>query len=112
MAQQDLSTGRSGRVTRLGAAALVLAGLVALSASSARRAPVLRAERIELVSPDGVPQAVLAADSAGFLVTVLDPKGRPVAALRLNGEPWLAVQSGNGREVAGLGSPKVHQLRE
>jgi hypothetical protein len=78
----------------------------------AGRPPVLQAERIELVSAEGVPQAVLAADSAGFLVTVLNAQGRPVAALRLNGEPWLAVQSGNGREVAGLGAPKVHQLTD
>jgi hypothetical protein len=89
--------------------ALVLAALAAL-AGFARQTPVLRAERFELISPDGVTRAVLAADTTGFLLTVLDSRGRPLSALRLNPEPWLSVESGGGSEVAGLGAPRVRQL--
>ena len=92
---------------RLGAAAALIA---ALSAFAARGQPILRAERIELVSAEGVRQAVLAADSGGFVVMVLDTQGRAVSSLRLDGEPWLSVQSENGQEVAGLGSPRVRHL--
>jgi hypothetical protein len=88
---------------------LVLAALAALSAFVPRE-PVVRAERIELVSPQGVPQAVLVADSTGFSITILDARGRPVSALRLYAEPWLSVESGSGYEVAGLGAPRVRHL--
>ena len=94
-------------LARLAAAAALI---LAVSAFAARGQPVLQAERIELVSAQGVPQAVLAADSGGFVVTVLDARGRAVSSLRLDGEPWLAVQSGDGEEVAGLGSPRVRHL--
>jgi hypothetical protein len=75
-------------------------------------APVLRAERIELLSPSGAPQALISADSGGVYLTVLDARGRPAGAIRLNREPWLSVRTGDGQEVAGLGAPKVHQLGE
>jgi hypothetical protein len=93
------------------AAALGLAAVAALAAFT-RREPVVRAERIELVSADGVRRAVLAADSTGFVLTVLDARGRPVSALRLNPEPWLSVESGRGEEMAGLGAPRVRHLTE
>jgi hypothetical protein len=110
MSQQHRFTSPAGRIGLLGTVA-ILACALALSAF-ARREPVIQAERIELVSADGVRRAVLAADNSGFRVIVLDGRGRPVSALRLNPEPWLTVESGNGREVAGLGAPKVHHLTE
>lgn len=91
-------------------AVVLLAALLALTAFASQGQPVLRAERIELISAQGVTQAVLAADTAGFVVTVLDARGRPVSSLRLEGEPWLSVQEGSGQEVAGLGSPRVRHL--
>ena len=91
---------------------VLLAALAALSLAALRPQPVLRAERIELLTPGGTTGATLTADSAGMTITLLDPRGRPVGALRLNGEPWLSVQGGDGREAAGLGRPKVHRLGE
>lgn len=110
MTQQHRFIGPAGRTVPIGAV-VILACAIALSAFT-RRQPVVQAERIELVTPDGVRRAVLTADSFGFRVTVVDGRGRPVSALRLSPEPWLSVESGNGREVAGLGAPKVHQLTE
>jgi hypothetical protein len=110
MTQQHRFTSPARRAGPLGAV-VILACALALAAF-ARRQPVVQAERIELVTADGVRRAVLTADSSGFRVIVLDGRGRPVSALRLGPEPWLSVESGNGREVAGLGAPKVHQLTE
>jgi hypothetical protein len=73
---------------------------------------VVRAERVELVNKAGVRQAVLSSDTLGLVVTLLDERGRPTASLRLSGEPWLSVQTASGREVAGLGAPRVHRLTE
>ena len=100
-------------VPSLARAGVLLAAVLFLFATLAmRQAPVLRAERVELLSPSGAPQAVLAADSSGVYLTLLDARGRPTGAIRLNDEPWLSVRSGDGKEVAGLGSPKVHRLGE
>jgi hypothetical protein len=73
---------------------------------------VVQAERLELVSASGVRQAVLSADTLGFAITLLDGQGRPTGILRLSEEPWVSVETGRGREVAGLGAPKVHHLTE
>ena len=95
-------------LSRLGL--LLLAGALLLTTLAMRQAPVIRAERIELLTPSGAAQAVLTADTSGVYLTLLDARGRPAGALRLNGEPWLSVRTGNGQEVAGLGSPKAHRL--
>jgi hypothetical protein len=73
---------------------------------------VVQAERFELVTAQGVRQAILSADTLGFAVTLLDGKGRPSGVLRLNDAPRVAVQTGRGHEVAGLGYPQVHLLTE
>jgi hypothetical protein len=73
---------------------------------------VVQAERFELVTMQGVRQAILSADTLGFALTLLDAKGKPTGILRLTDEPRVAVQTGRGREVAGLGFPKVHNLSE
>jgi hypothetical protein len=77
-----------------------------------RSVAVVQAERFELVTTQGVRQAILSADSLGFALTLLDAKGRPTGILRLSDEPRVAVQTGRGREVAGLGYPQVHNLTE
>jgi hypothetical protein len=84
---------------------LTLAGGLAL-----RPQPVLRAERIELLTASGATQAVISADTGGAYLTLLDARGRAAGAIRLNSEPWLSVRTGDGHEVAGLGAPKVHEL--
>jgi hypothetical protein len=73
---------------------------------------VVRAERVELVDREGRPRALLGVDSLGFTVTLLDERGRRAGSLRLSDEPWLAVETDRGREVAGLGAPKVRNLTE
>jgi hypothetical protein len=92
--------------------ALLAALLLLLAGLAMRQAPVLRAERIELLAPSGAPHALITADSGGVHLSILDSRGRPAGAIRLNREPWLSVRTGDGREVAGLGAPKVHLLGE
>ncbi len=91
--------------------ALVTATLL-LSGYDGKAGEVVQAERLELVTAQGVPRAILNADTVGFAVTLLDERGRPAGILRLSGEPRVAVQTGRGREVAGLGSPTIHNLTE
>jgi hypothetical protein len=100
------------RAQALASAGAVLAATLLLTGYQGRSGEVIQAERLELVTAQGVRQAILSADTVGFAVTLLDRQGRPTGILRLTGEPRVAVQTGRGREVAGLGSPKVHNLRE
>jgi hypothetical protein len=96
-------------VKRLGLVALAVAPIT-LGAFTARPDQVVRAERVELVTSQGVRHAALAADSAGVTLTLFDPRGRPTASLQLSGEPHLAILNGTGREVAGLGPPRAHLI--
>lgn len=88
--------------------------IVAVAASAFRPGPrgIVQAERLELLDAKGSRQATLRADTAGIVLTLLDARGQPSASLRLSGEPWLAVRTGHGREVAGLGLPKPRHLTE
>jgi hypothetical protein len=90
----------------------LLTATLLLTAYAGDPGEVVQAERLELVTAQGVRRAILSADTLGFAATVLDGQGRPTAILRLSGEPRIAVQTGRGREVAGLGSPMVHNLTE
>jgi hypothetical protein len=92
--------------------ALGICALLAVSAFGGRQGQVLRADAVELLGPGGVRRAVLSADTSGFLLTLLDSAGRPEGSLRLTAEPRLAVETGTGREVAGLGFPTVRHLKE
>ena len=105
--ERDFRRMRIGIVAGLG---LVMA--FALSAFGAPSDPVVRAEAVELLDAGAVRRATMSADSAGFVLTLLDGRGRPSGSLRLTAEPRLTVETGRGREVAGLGYPKVHQLTE
>jgi hypothetical protein len=104
---------RHSRHTRaLACGTALLAATLLLTGSAARSRQVLKAERLELVTAQGVRQAILSADTLGFRITLLDARGRPVGNLRLNEEPRLTVETGRGRELAGLGAPKLHNLTE
>jgi hypothetical protein len=104
--------GQVQRAQLLACAGALLAATLLLTGYRGRSGEVIQAERVELVTAQGVRQAILSADTLGFAVTVLDGQGRPAGILRLSGEPRVAVQTGRGREVAGLGFPKVHNLIE
>jgi hypothetical protein len=100
------------RAQALACGGAVLAATLLLTGYDGKSSEVVQAERLELVTAQGARQAVLSADTLGFAVTLLDEKERPTGILRLSDEPRVAVQTGRGREVAGLGSPKVHNLTE
>jgi hypothetical protein len=113
---QELRIGRLERdVRRMRLAVVCVSGLCAtfaLSAFTERADQVVRAEAVELLDAGGVRQARLSADATGFLLTLLDASGRPEGSLRLTAEPRLSVETGRGNEVAGLGFPKVRNLKE
>jgi hypothetical protein len=104
--------GQVRRAQVLACGAALLTATLLLTGYHGTSVEVVQAERFELVTTQGVRQAILTADTLGFALTLLDTKGRPTGILRLNDEPRVAVQTGRGREVAGLGSPKVHNLTE
>jgi hypothetical protein len=113
---QDRRIGRLERDVRRMRVALVgalgLCAALALSAFGGRAHQVVRAEVVELLGAGGVRQATLSADTSGFILILLDASGRPAGSLRLTAEPRLAVETGRGHEVAGLGFPKPRNLRE
>ena len=94
---------------------LALAGLSLLPfglAAFATRgsAPVVQADRVELVTASGARQAVLSADTAGVNLTLVDRKGRPLSGMRLDNDSKLMLLDAQGREVATLGGPAVRHL--
>jgi hypothetical protein len=110
-----------GRVTRLErrqrwlqpvAGFAAVATLAALAGFLRDLPDVVQAQRVELVTPEGRARAVLSTDSTGVVLTLFDKRGRASASLRLNGDPRLAVRDGSGREMAGLGAPRVQHLAE
>jgi hypothetical protein len=100
------------RAQALACGGALLTATLLLTGYLGKSGDVVQAERFELVTTQGVRQVILSADTLGFALTLLDVKGRPTGILRLSDEPRVAVQTGRGREVAGLGSPKVHNLSE
>jgi hypothetical protein len=86
---------------------------VALGAfATSRPAPVVQADRVELITANGTRQAVLSADSAGVNLTLFTVRGRQASALRLSNDSTLTLLDGAGRPVATLGGPKVRHLVE
>ncbi len=73
---------------------------------------VLQAERIELVTRQGLRQAQLTTDSLGLTVTLFDRHGSEAASFRLNHEPRLTVLDESRREVVGLGAPRPQHLTQ
>jgi hypothetical protein len=108
----DLQVQRMQHTRILAACGLLMGGVPVVSGFEQRGDPVVRAERLELVTEQGLRRAILTADSVGLAVTLLDRNGRPAGALLLSEEPRVSVVTGRGREVAGLGAPKVHPLTE
>ena len=72
-------------------------------------APVVRAERVELVSGNQR-QAALQADGTGIDLVLFDAKDRVATAVRLSRDSTLSVISGDGGVVATLGGPSVKHL--
>jgi hypothetical protein len=91
------------------AVVLALLGLVAFAANAPS---VVQAQRIELVDSKGQIHAALTADTTGALLTLLDKRGQVKASLHLNDDPRLALRDAAGREVAGLGAPRVQHLAQ
>jgi hypothetical protein len=106
---------RQLRRVALGGLCLVPLSLAAFA--TGQSAPVVQADRVELVTASGKPQAVLSTDSAGVSLTLLDRKGRPASAMRLSNQhdltdnfPTLALIDSQGKVVATLGGPTVKHL--
>jgi hypothetical protein len=103
---------RLQRAQAVACGSALLAATLLLSGYDGKAREIVQAERLELVTAQGVRQAILSADTLGFTITLLDARGKPTGVLRLSGEPRVTVETGRGREVAGLGAPKVHHLTE
>jgi hypothetical protein len=109
---------RVTRIERLQSFLRPLAGLAmvltmaALVAFATEGPGLVQAQRVELVNQKGEAQATLAADTAGVILTLFDRSGRATASLRLSKDQRLTVLDGAGREVAGLGAPRVRHLVE
>ena len=73
-------------------------------------APVVQAERVELVTESGARQAILSADSNGINLTLLGPKGRPASSIRLGDDATLTVMDATGRVMTTLGGPTVRHI--
>ena len=90
------------------AMALTVASVVAFASGP----DMIQAQRLELVDLKRETRAALAADTTGVRLTLFDKRGRVTASLRLDDDPRLAVLDGGGREVAGLGAPRVQHLAQ
>lgn len=100
------------RAQALACGGALLGATLLLNGFAGGAGPVIQAERLELVDGRGERRALLSADTLGFKVTLLDRQGRPAGGFRVNDEPRLTIETGRGREVAGLGAAKVHNLTE
>jgi hypothetical protein len=87
-------------------------GAAALAAFKTTPPEVVQAERIELVTREGLRQAQLAADSVGLTITLFDRRGRETASFRFDDEPRLAVLNQSRQEVVGLGPPRPQHLAQ
>jgi hypothetical protein len=92
-----------------GALCLLPLGLGAFVSGGAD--PVVRTQQVELLNPAGARQAVLSADSAGVMLTLFGPRGKPVSALQL-GDSGLTLLDADGQPVATLGGPRIRHLVE
>jgi hypothetical protein len=86
---------------------LMMAALVAFATEGP---DIVQARRVELVDLKGETQAALAADTTGVRLTLFDKRGRVTASLQLDDDPRLTILDGTGREVVGLGAPRVQHL--
>jgi hypothetical protein len=98
------------QVRRLLVTALCILPLALGAAAMVPQAPVVQAERLELVGTGGKPLAVLRADSAGLNLLLVDGRGKVAAAARLGADTTLSVLDGRGSVIATLGGPRVRHL--
>lgn len=82
---------------------------IGLGAFTIGAGPVVRAERVELITASGSRQAVMDSDSAGVTLTLFTTSGRPASAVRLT-DSTLALLDARGRTIALLGGPVVRHL--
>jgi hypothetical protein len=75
-------------------------------------APVVQAERIELVDAAGQRRALLKADSAAVDLLLFTAKGRVATAMRLSADSTLRILDGTGAVIATMGGPTVKHLVE
>jgi hypothetical protein len=101
---------RQQRFLRPVAVLAMLATGAALVAFATQTPAGLQTQRLELVDAKGQIQAALAADTTGVLLTIIGKNGRVTGSLHLNDDPRLALRDATGREVAGLGAPRVLHL--
>lgn len=99
---------RQLRRAALVALCILPVGLGAFALNS--RAPVLQAERLELVSASGERRAVLKGDSAAVDLLLFTAKGRVASAVRLGADSTLKILDGTGSVIATLGGPTVKHL--
>jgi len=103
---------RLQRVQVLACGSAILTATLLLTGYDGNAVGIVQTERLELITAQGTRQAMLSADTLGFAVILLDGEGKPTGRLRLSAEPRVTVETGRGREVAGLGAPKVRNLTE
>jgi len=99
---------RQLRSVALAALCALPIGLGAFARSSS--APVVQAERLELVGPGGERRAVLKVDSAAIDLLLFTAKGRVASAVRLGADSTLKILDGTGSVIATLGGPTVKHL--
>lgn len=101
---------RRRRLLRTLAGLAMILAVTGLAAFTADDPGTVQAQRVELVNAKGDTRAVLAADTSGVTLTLFDRRGHVTGSLRLNDDPRVAVLDGSGREMAGLGAPRVQHL--
>jgi hypothetical protein len=106
------------QIRRVAIGGLCLVPLSLAAFATGRSAPVVQADRVELVTASGARRALLSADSAGVSLTLFDRKGRPASAVRLSSDPdqrdfpTLNLLDSRGDVVATLGGPTVKHLAQ
>jgi hypothetical protein len=105
------------QLRRVAIGGLCLVPLSLAAFATGRSAPVVQADRVELVTASGERRAVLSGDSDGVGLTLFDRKGKPSSAMRLSSEPdlrgdfpTLRLLDSRGEVVATLGGPTIKHL--
>ena len=81
------------RAQALACGSALIAATLLLSGYAGNAGEVVQTERLELVTVQGVRNAILSADTLGFAVTLLDGQGRLTGILRFTEEPRVTVET-------------------